>query len=183
MPTLPAYLIIVLVLGPALVSFDLPILAVHLFVFYFGVLSAITPPVALAAFAAAPLADANPMKVSLVAVRLALIGFLVPFMFIYNPSLLLVTEGFNMPDLIWGMTRMLLVVWALSSGFAGYGAAHLGPLARCLRLVIAALLMMRGTSMELIGLALAVLTLGLDFLPNLKPRWLANAAVVKAKTE
>lgn len=183
MPTLPAYLIIVLVLGPALVSFDLPILAVHLFVFYFGVLSAITPPVALAAFAAAPLADANPMKVAAVAVRLALVGFLVPFMFIYNPSLLLVTEGFNVPDLIWGVIQMLLVIWALSSSLSGYGAVPLGSLARCLRLVIAALLMMRGTSMELIGLALAVLTLGLDFMPNLKPRWLGNAAVVKAKTE
>lgn len=184
MPTLPAYLIIVLVLGPALTSFNLSILAVHMFVFYFGVLSAITPPVALAAFAAAPLADANPMRVAAVAVRLALIGFLVPFMFIYNPSLLLIVDGFNMPDLVWGVIQMMLVIWALTSSLSGYGAAPLGPLARCLRLVVGVLLMMRGMSMELIGLALAVLILGLDFLPNLKPRWLANpSGVVKPKTE
>tara|TARA_R110001606_G_scaffold261206_5_gene409266 strand:- start:21666 stop:23585 length:1920 start_codon:yes stop_codon:yes gene_type:complete len=184
MPTLPAYLIIVLVMGPALTSFDVPLLSVHLFVLYFGVLSAITPPVALAAFAAAPLAEANPMKVAAVSVRLALVGFLVPFLFVFNPSLLLIVEGFNMPDLIWGVVRMLLVIWALTTAFAGFGAMKLGPLARGLRFVVAVLLMMRGTSIELVGFALGLLVLGASFLPNLKPRWLGDSnPVVKPKAE
>ncbi|MFP7672714.1 TRAP transporter permease [Marivita sp. S0852] len=94
MPTVPAYLIIVLVMGPALQKLGVPIIHTHMFVLYFGVLSAITPPVALAAFAAAPIAGASPMAAALEASRLALPGFVIPFAFIYQPALLLGT-GFD----------------------------------------------------------------------------------------
>ncbi|MCH7477790.1 MAG: TRAP transporter fused permease subunit, partial [SAR324 cluster bacterium] len=87
MPTVPAYLIIVLVMGPAISELGIPPLLVHLFVLYFGVLSSITPPVAIAAYAAAPIAGSNPIATGVVAVRLALIGFIIPFVFVYNPSL------------------------------------------------------------------------------------------------
>ncbi|WP_081744276.1 TRAP transporter permease [Alloalcanivorax xenomutans] len=179
MPTLPAYLIIVLVMGPALTSFDVPLLSVHLFVLYFGVLSAITPPVALAAFAAAPLAEANPMKVAMLSVRLTLVGFLVPFLFVFNPSLLLIVEGFEPMDLAWGVVRLTLVVWAVTTGFAGFGGERLSLLARILRLLVAALLMARGTSVELVGLALALLLLLFDFMPHHRPRWLGCASTDK----
>ena len=91
MPTVPAYLVIVLVMGPAVQKLGLSTLQAHLFVVYFGVLSAITPPVALAAFAAAPIAGANPIKVSIETVRLCVSGFLIPFAFAYKPALLLGT--------------------------------------------------------------------------------------------
>ncbi len=91
MPTVPAYLIIVLVMGPSLQKLGVPIVHTHMFVLYFGVLSAITPPVALAAFAAAPIAGSSPMATALEASRLALPGFVIPFAFIYKPALLLGT--------------------------------------------------------------------------------------------
>lgn len=91
MPTVPAYLIIVLVMGPSLQKLGVPIVHTHMFVLYFGVLSAITPPVALAAFAAAPIAGSSPMITALEASRLALPGFVIPFAFIFKPALLLGT--------------------------------------------------------------------------------------------
>ncbi|MDO6585851.1 TRAP transporter fused permease subunit [Salipiger sp. 1_MG-2023] len=91
MPTVPAYLIIVLVMGPSLQKLGVPIVHTNMFVLYFGVLSAITPPVALAAFAAAPIAGSRPMATALEASRLALPGFVIPFAFIYKPALLLGT--------------------------------------------------------------------------------------------
>jgi TRAP transporter 4TM/12TM fusion protein len=171
MPTLPAYLIIVLVMGPALASFDVPIVAAHLFVLYFGVLSAVTPPVAIAAFAAAPLAEANPVKVSLVSMRLTMVGFVVPFLFVFNPSLLLLGDHFEWGALIWGVARIILVIWALTTAFAGYGAIKLGTVARAFRFAIAALLVAKGTSFEVVGFVLAIATLGASYLQPLKRRW------------
>jgi len=176
MPTLPAYLIIVLVMGPALASFDVPIVAAHLFVLYFGVLSAVTPPVAIAAFAAAPLADANPVKVSLVSMRLTMVGFVVPFLFVFNPSLLLIGDHFEWGPLVWGVARIILVIWALTTAFAGFGAVRLSRAARVLRFIIAGLLLAKGTSLELIGFAMALLTLGASYLPPLTRRWAGAAA-------
>ena len=82
-PTGAAYLIIAIVLGPALERLGLPTIAAHLFVVYFGVLSVVTPPVALAAFAAAPIAGSKPMETGFEAVRLSIAGFIIPFIFVY----------------------------------------------------------------------------------------------------
>lgn len=114
MPTVPAYLIIILVMGPAVEALGVPTVAAHLFVVYFAVMSAITPPVALAAFAAASIAKANPMGISLTAVRLALIGFLVPFAFAFNPSLLLIAD-FSVTEFCWIMLRLGFAIWMLAA--------------------------------------------------------------------
>ena len=94
LPTIPAYLIIVLIMGQAIENLGVPKILVHLFVLYYGVLSAITPPVAIAAYAAAPIAGANPMTTAVQALKLSFVGFIVPFVFVYNPSLSLVA-GFE----------------------------------------------------------------------------------------
>jgi len=99
MPTVPAYLIIILVMGPAVEALGVETIAAHLFVVYYAVLSAVTPPVALAAFAAAPIAQANPLSVSVTSLRLAIIGFIIPFAFIFHPSLLLVNQHFELIEL------------------------------------------------------------------------------------
>lgn len=154
MPTLPAYLIIVLVMGPALNAMGVPRLAAHMFVLYFAVLSAITPPVALAAFAAAPLANANPMRIAVVAMRLTLIGFIAPFLFVHNPSLLLVLD-FDPVDFTVGILRIGFVIWGFSAGLAGYGAGGpLSPLLRALHLGGAGLALLAGTTADLAGMAL-----------------------------
>ncbi|WP_286134945.1 TRAP transporter permease [Neptunicoccus cionae] len=105
MPTVPAYLIIVLVMGPALQRLGVPIIHTHMFVLYFGVLSAVTPPVALAAFAAAPIARSGAMRTAVEASRLALPGFVIPFAFIYQPAMLLGT-GYS----LWESAQSILFV-------------------------------------------------------------------------
>lgn len=113
MPTVPAYLIIVLVMGPSLQKLGVPIVHTHMFVLYFGVLSAITPPVALAAFAAAPIAGSAPMSTALEASRLALPGFVIPFAFIYKPALLLGT-GFPVMESVQAILFVLLATVLIS---------------------------------------------------------------------
>lgn len=113
MPTVPAYLIIVLVMGPSLQKLGVPIVHTHMFVLYFGVLSAITPPVASAAFAAAPIAGSSPMMTALEASRLALPGFVIPFAFIYQPALLLGT-GFPLSESLQAILFVLLATVLIS---------------------------------------------------------------------
>lgn len=132
MPTLPAYLIIVLVLGPAIKLMGLPVLAVHLFVFYFGVLSAISPPIALAAIAAAPIAQANPISTAVKAISLTLVGFVVPFVFVYEPSLLLVLD-FSWTEFLWIGVRMCLAIWLLNTACIGFDGLRLSAWSRLLR--------------------------------------------------
>ncbi|TDT77153.1 TRAP transporter 4TM/12TM fusion protein [Litoreibacter halocynthiae] len=113
MPTVPAYLIIVLVMGPALQKLGVPIIHTHMFVLYFGVLSAVTPPVALAAFAAAPIAGAGAMRTAVEASRLALPGFVIPFAFIYQPAMLLGT-GYDLKDSAQSILFVTLAVLLIS---------------------------------------------------------------------
>lgn len=115
MPTVPAYLIVILVMGTALTQLGVPTVHTHLFVLYFGVLSAVTPPVALAAFAAAPIAGASAMSTAVEATRLALPGFVIPFAFVYKPALLLGT-GYpvweSALDIVFVGTAMILLARA-----------------------------------------------------------------------
>ncbi|MBS9722019.1 TRAP transporter permease [Tianweitania sp. BSSL-BM11] len=92
-PTIPNYIITSSLAGPALLALDVPLLVSHMFVFYFGILADLTPPVALACFAAAPIAKASGLKISIQAVKLAIAGFVVPFMAVYTPALMLQDGG------------------------------------------------------------------------------------------
>lgn len=128
MPTVPAYLIIVLVMGPSLQKLGVPIVHTHMFVLYFGVLSAITPPVALAAFAAAPIAGSGPMATALEASRLALPGFVIPFAFIYNPALLLGT-GFPLIASAQAILFVLLATVLISRAcYPRRGKGYMAPI-------------------------------------------------------
>ncbi len=92
-PTIPNYIITSAVAGPALFELGIPLIVSHMFVFYFGILADLTPPVALACFAAAPIAKESGFKISLQAVRVALAGFLIPYMAVYSPALML--QGYD----------------------------------------------------------------------------------------
>jgi len=89
MPVPSAYILTAVLTAPALAALGLPTLAAHLFIVYFSVLSAITPPVAVAAYATAAIADANPITIGFKAIRLGLVAFLVPYFFVYHQELLL----------------------------------------------------------------------------------------------
>jgi TRAP transporter 4TM/12TM fusion protein len=150
MPTVPAYLIIILVMGPAVEALGVPTVAAHLFVVYFAVMSAITPPVALAAFAAASIAQANPMGIGLTAVRLAFIGFLVPFAFAFNPSLLLIVD-FSITEFCWIMLRLGFAIWMLAV------MAGRSPLWTVASIASAACLIMPMLSLQIGALALSLI--------------------------
>ena len=95
LPSIPAYLITATMAAPALIQLGIPALAAHMFVFYFAMFANLTPPVALASFAAAGVSGGDPMKTGIQSVKLALAGFIVPYMFVYNTALLLIdTTGF-----------------------------------------------------------------------------------------
>ena len=92
-PTIPNYIITSSIAGPALLELGVPLLVSHMFVFYFGILADLTPPVALAAFAAAPIAKESGMKIGMQAVKIALAGFVIPYMAVYTPALMMQSGG------------------------------------------------------------------------------------------
>ncbi|WP_204128101.1 TRAP transporter permease [Pseudomonas ogarae] len=111
-PTIPNYIITSSIAAPALLELGVPLIVSHMFVFYFGILADLTPPVALACFAAAPIARESGLKISFWAVRIALAGFVIPFMTVYNPALML--QGDN----LW-MTAYMLIKTLLAVGLWG----------------------------------------------------------------
>ena len=162
MPTVPAYLIIVLVMGPAIEMMGVPTLAAHLFVVYFGVLSSITPPVAIAAFAAAPIARARPMAIGVDACRVALVGFVIPFVLVYNPSLSLVLD-FTVEGIAWICTRLTLAIWLLATAVSGYAAMRLALWQRLARLAIGLAILVPVLSLEISATCAALAIAGFDF--------------------
>ncbi|MFC3628330.1 TRAP transporter permease [Paracoccus angustae] len=140
MPTTAAYAIAASVVAPALTRMGLDVLPVHLFIFYFAVISTITPPIALSAFAGAALAGADPWKTSFKAVRYGLAAFIVPFLFIHNQGVLL--EG-SIFEIIRTTITALLGVWALATASEGWLGGRLPAVMR-LGLVAAALLLIAG---------------------------------------
>jgi TRAP-type uncharacterized transport system fused permease subunit len=117
MPTTPAYIVMVSLLIPALIKLGVVEPAAHMFAFYFAILSAITPPVALAVYASAGLAKANLWKAGWAAVRIGAAGFIVPFMFVYNPELLMVGSW---EAIVWSSLTASIGILALAAGLHGY---------------------------------------------------------------
>ncbi|MEP3275846.1 MAG: TRAP transporter fused permease subunit [Stappiaceae bacterium] len=124
MPTLPAYLIIILVMGPAIQALGVTMLTAHMFVFYYGVASSLTPPVAIAAYAAAPIAQANPLMTSLMAFRLGMSKFIIPFIFAFYPTILIVEE-FDLLPFIWIILRTCFCIWLFSSALSAFDRTRL----------------------------------------------------------
>ena len=152
LPTVPAYLVIVIVMGPAISALGgASTLVTHLFVVYFAVLSAVTPPVAIAAFAAAPIAGANPVAIGIDAVRLSVVGFVIPFLFVESPSLTLV-ENFALDEFGWAVARLGVGIWLITTGLAGYSNKRLGWSERTIRTVAAVLTLVPGVAVETLGM-------------------------------
>jgi TRAP transporter 4TM/12TM fusion protein len=122
LPTTAAYVVLAALGAPALVQLGVPLLAAHLFIFYFGCISNVTPPVSLAAFAAAGIAGAPALRTALSAAVLAGAGFLVPFMFIYGPPLLL--DG-SVAEIVLTTVTAIAGVTALASAAMGFGRREL----------------------------------------------------------
>lgn len=118
MPTPSAYILAAVLVGPALAKLGYPILESHLFLLYFAVLSALTPPIAVAALAAAAIADEDPFAIAFNAVRLAAVGFLMPFAFVWNPGLLLQMDpAINMLAIVGGTLATLAIAITIEATF------------------------------------------------------------------
>ena len=117
-PTTPCYIILASIAGPALNNLGVPLVATHFFVFYYGVLADVTPPVALAAYAGAGIGGADPMRTGTTAFRLSMGKALVPFMFVYAPSMLFI--NFTWSEFTLAMLSGILGIIALSAAYIGY---------------------------------------------------------------
>ncbi|SFV27778.1 TRAP transporter, 4TM/12TM fusion protein [Devosia crocina] len=124
-PTIPNYIITSSLAGPALLELGVPLLVSHMFVFYFGIMADLTPPVALACFAAAPIAKSSGLKISLNAVKLAAAGFVIPFMAVFTPSLMLQDGGW-MADAFGYPVEVAYVIFKACIGIGLSGVALIG---------------------------------------------------------
>jgi TRAP-type uncharacterized transport system fused permease subunit len=153
MPTTPAYIIMTALLVPAIVKFGVPLPAAHMFAFYFAILSAITPPVALAVYAAAGLAKSELWATGIAAVRIAATSFIVPFMFVYEPSLLMIGDW---PRIIWCSLTAGCGVLVFAAGIHGYFLRH-SALWQSVLLVAAGLMLIDPHFVtDIIGVALVI---------------------------
>ena len=157
MPTLPAYLIIILVMGPAIQQLGVSMLTAHMFVFYYGVASSLTPPVAIAAYAAAPIAGANPLMTAFMSFRLGMAKFIIPFVFAFYPTILIIEE-FSMLPFLWIVARTCFCIWLFSSALSGYDRRKLSIPEIVVRFVVAFTMLVPSPAIHLpailIGLAL-----------------------------
>ncbi len=151
-PTTANYCIMAATCAPILIRMGVPALAAHFFVFYFGIVADITPPVALAAYAGSAIAKANPMKTAFNASRLAIAVFIVPYVFCFNPALLLIDTGAAEVVLI--AITSFVGIFGVSSALGGYLMGQMNPLVRILLLAGGLALIIPGLLTDVIGLAM-----------------------------
>jgi TRAP transporter 4TM/12TM fusion protein len=192
LPSTVCYLLLATLVGPVLGQLGVIPLAGHFFIFYFGMMSMVTPPVALAGYAAASIAGTPVMRTSLAAFRFALVGFTLPFIFVYRPQLLMidpVTGGLAAwPTIIEPLLVAVLGVLAFAAGLAGYLLAPLSALQRAVAFLAAALLLAPGPDVMIAGYGMPVLdamglvSFGVLLTMNLAARNLARETTVATGT-
>ena len=165
-PTIPNYIITSSLAGPALLELGVPLLVSHMFVFYFGIMADLTPPVALACFAAAPMAKTSGLKISVQATKLAAAGFIVPFMAVYTPSLMLQDGGaiaaqFGYPvEVVYIVFKTVLAIGLLGVSVVGYLFGPANWLERIAAFAISILLMLALPLTDEAGFVLAIALIG-----------------------
>ncbi len=173
-PTTANYCIMAATCAPILVRMGVPAIAAHFFVFYFGIVADLTPPVALASYAGAAIAQSNPMKTAFVSTKLAIAAFIVPYAFALNPVMLFIdVEGPMQVVLI--VITALLGIFGVSAGLEGYIFTMMNPIQRILSAVGGLLLIDPGEITDVIGIALILVTIVWQFFQK-KQRAKATAA-------
>ena len=152
-PTTAAYIVAVIVGGPVLIELGVHPLAAHLFVFYLAILSAVTPPVCGAIFIAAGMAEANWVETAKFGLKLSFAAFLLPFLFVYNPSLILIGSPLAV---IISVVRAALVLVLLSAGFMGYLNSALGMASRFALIAAGIMILLPGLWTDLVGILVSL---------------------------
>ena len=186
LPSIPAYIITATMAAPALAAFDVPILVAHMFVFYFGIFANITPPVALAAFAGAGISGGDPMRTGFTALKLSAAGFLIPYLFVYNPAMMMIdvtnvatnAREFplaSIPDILLITTTAVIGIIALSAAIEGYFKTRLNPFMRILFAGGALLMIIPEVYTDIAGVIVVALVFGMDWMKSKKEEELAKA--------
>ncbi|MCG7334255.1 TRAP transporter permease [Sporosarcina sp. ACRSM] len=164
-PTTANYVITSTIAAPAIITLlmldnpdaTVPIVvavSAHLFVFYFGIIADITPPVALAAFAASGISGGDPIKTGVVSAKLAIAAFIIPYMFVFNPAMLMM--GASLPEILWVVTTAIIGMIAIGAGMIGYWYRKCNWIERLLAVVTGLLLIYPETISDIVGLAMFV---------------------------
>ena len=187
MPTLPAYVNVILIIGPLLAALGTSNFTAHMFVFYFAVASAITPPVAIAAFAASTISKADPLATGFSAVRAGIVMFTIPFVFAFYPELLLIEQAqimqsidgdtsgkttylpgydgtIHLTALAWLLLKLILILYLVATALSKYDKFNLSAIEVVLRLVLAGLIILKLPLIANISLVMALLYLGFHHL-------------------
>lgn len=170
LPSIPAYIITATMAAPALADFNIPLLVSHMFVFYFGIFANITPPVALASFAGAGIAGGDPMRTGWQSLKLALAGFIIPFIFVYNPNMLMIdinnavitANSFPLPavtEIISVCVTSILGVIGLSAAIEGYFKHSINNIFRIILAVGSVLLISPEFISDIIGITILAIIL------------------------
>ncbi len=165
-PTTANYCIMASTCAPILIQLGLDPLPAHFFVFYFGIVADITPPVALAAYAGSAIAQANPMKTALIATKLAIAAFVVPYVFALNPGLLMIDA--TVLDVILNSATSILGIFGIAAGLEGFIIRTVGPLGRVGCIIGGLLMLVPGIATDAVGLVLLALVVVLQVLQNKK---------------
>lgn len=157
LPSIPAYIITATIAAPALAKLGIPAGAAHMFSFYYAMFANLTPPVALASFAAAGLSGGNPMKTGVASVKLAIAGFIVPFMFVYAPQLMLINT--TLAEGAWVAASACVGVFLIAVSVEGYLFTRMAAWLRVVAAAGALLLIKPGFETDAIGLAVLLVVL------------------------
>ncbi|MEW5899447.1 MAG: TRAP transporter fused permease subunit, partial [Bacillota bacterium] len=161
-PTTANYVITSTIAAPALLQLSVPVMAAHLFVFYFGIIADVTPPVALAAYAGAGIAKGDPMRTGVNASKLAIAAFLVPYVFVLSPSLLMINT--TMPEVIRMMLTSVLGMIGVGAAVSGYLVTRAGWVERLLFFAGGLMMIDPGVLTDLIGAGLLACACAIQFL-------------------
>jgi len=153
-PTTANYVITSTIAAPALVQMHVPVLAAHMFAFYFGIVADVTPPVALAAYAGAGIAGANPLKTGCIAAKLAIAAFIVPYIFVLAPELLMINA--TIPMIAYSALTAVIGMWGVAVSMIGFCQANLNVVQRLLFFVGGLCMIIPGAVTDAAGVAILV---------------------------
>ncbi|HJV82833.1 TRAP transporter permease [Noviherbaspirillum sp.] len=158
-PTIPNYIITSSIAAPALLKLGVPLIVSHMFVFYFGIMADLTPPVALAAFAAASIAKDSPMKIGFKATQIAIAGFVIPYMAVYDPALMLQGQ-WTVPAVVYVVVKALLAITLWGAAAVGFLLTPLKPVERIISAIAALMLVAAVPLTDEIGFAMTIAFFG-----------------------
>ena len=162
LPPLSVYIVMSIMVAPSLIQLGIPAFAAHMFVFYFGIMASITPPVGIAFYVASGIAGSKPIATGFTAWKFALAGFIMPYIFVYNPALLLIG---NPVEIIWTIFCCLVGIVALTYAIEGYmhGAGEIPMVLRIPLIVGAIITVIPETISTVIGLIVIAAVIVLEF--------------------